>query len=94
MHSEQHQVLLDALEEDDKNPLGHFRFAQVLEEERYWGDSLRKYQSAKLLAAIVTGSIYTDPRGNGYAITTVRAQVDSAIERVAKMNESAVQHTK
>jgi tetratricopeptide (TPR) repeat protein len=94
MHSEQRQALLDALEKDDRNALGHFQFGQVLEEEKYWGDSLREYQTAKHLAAAVTGPIYTDPRGNAYTITAVRAQVDSAIERVAKLNESAVQQTK
>jgi len=90
--SEQRQVLLDALEEDNNNPLGHFQFGQILEEERYWGDSLREYQTAKRLAAAVTGPIYTDPRGNAY--TALRAQADSAIGRVAKLNESAVQHKK
>jgi len=94
MHSEQRQVLLDALERDDKNALGHFQFAQVLEEEKYWGDSLREYQTAKHLAASVRGPVYTDPSGNAYTITAVRAQVDSAIERVAKLNESAVQQKK
>jgi len=94
MQTEQRQVLLDALEEDNNNPLGHFQFGQILEEERYWGDSLREYQTAKRLAAAVTGPIYTDPRGNAYTITALRAQADSAIGRVAKLNESAVQHKK
>lgn len=89
MHSEQRQVLLDALEQDDSNALGHFQFGQVLEEEKYWGDSLREYQTAKRLAAAVTGPVYTDPSGNAYTITAVRAQVDNAIERVAKLNETS-----
>jgi hypothetical protein len=93
MRSEQRQALLDALEKDDRNALGHFQFGQFLEEEKYWGDPLREYQTAKHLAAAVTGPIHTDPRG-AYTIAAVRAQVDSAIERVAKLNESAVQQTK
>jgi tetratricopeptide (TPR) repeat protein len=89
MHSEQRQMLLDALERDSNNPLGHFQFGEVLEEEKYWGDSLHEYQTAKRLAAAVTGSTYTDARGNAYTITAVRAQVDAAIDRVTKLNNSA-----
>src|SRR5271169_4445121 len=53
MHSEEREVLLDALEKDGKNPLGHFEFGFILEKEKYWADSLREYQSAKALVASV-----------------------------------------
>jgi hypothetical protein len=36
MHSEQRQVLLDALEKDPDNPVGRFEFAHILEEEKHW----------------------------------------------------------
>jgi tetratricopeptide (TPR) repeat protein len=93
MHAEEHQALLDALERDDNNALGHFQLGHVLEEEKYWWASLREYQTAKRLAASVTGPVYTDRRGNAYALFD-QAQVDNAIERVAKLNESEVQHKK
>lgn len=86
MHSEQRQVLLDALEKDANNPVGRFEFASILEEEKHWGDSLREYQVAKRLAANVKGSIYTDLRGNPYEVDVVRREVDKAIDRVAKLN--------
>jgi tetratricopeptide (TPR) repeat protein len=93
MRQEERGVLLDALEKDPKNPLGHFEFAFVLEKEKYWADSLREYQSAKVLVASVKGPVYTDPLGNPYDVDGVREAVDKAIDRVAKLNESA-QHQK
>ncbi len=89
MHSEQRQVLLDALEKDPNNPLGRFEFAYILEEEKHWADSLREYQVAKRLIATVKGPMYTDPRGNAYDVDGVRDEVDTAIKRVAKLTESA-----
>jgi tetratricopeptide (TPR) repeat protein len=88
MHSEEREVLLDALEKDPKNPLGHFEFAFVLEKEKYWAASLREYQSAKVLVASVKGPVYTDPLGNPYDVDGVREAVDKAIDRVAKLSES------
>jgi len=93
MHSEQRQVLLDALEKDANNPVGRFEFAYILEEEKHWADSLREYQVAKRLAASVKGPKYIDSRGNVYEVDGVREEVDKAIQRVAKLNESA-QHEK
>jgi tetratricopeptide (TPR) repeat protein len=84
----QREVLLDALEKDPRNPWGHFEFAYILETERYWSDSLREYQTAKRLVASVNGPVYTDPRGNPYDVDGVRGEVDKAIERVAKLNDS------
>ena len=89
MHAEQRQVLLDALEKDANNPLGRFEFAYILEEEKHWADSLREYQVAKRLATSAKGPIYTDLRGNPYEVDGVREECDKAIERVAKLNESA-----
>jgi hypothetical protein len=86
---EQRQVLLDALEKDSNNPVGHFEFAYILGEEKHWVDSLREYQAAKRLAASVKGPTYIDARGNAYEIDGVRGKVDKAIERGAKLNESA-----
>jgi tetratricopeptide (TPR) repeat protein len=88
MHSEQRRVLLDALERDPNNPLGRFEFAYILETEKQWADSLREYRTAKRLVASVTGSEYIDARGNTYTVEGVRQQVDKAIERVAKLNET------
>lgn len=93
MHSEQRQVILDALEKDPNNPVGRFEFAHILEEEKHWPDSLREYQMAKRLAASVKGPKYTDPRGNVYEVDGVRDQVDKAIDRVTKLKDSA-QHRK
>lgn len=93
MHSAEREVLLDALEQDPNNPLGHFEFAFVLEKEKYWADSLREYQSAKVLVASVKGPVYTDPLGNPYEVDAVRESVDKAIDRVTKLGES-VQHQK
>jgi tetratricopeptide (TPR) repeat protein len=93
MHSEQRQVLLDALEKDANNPVGRFEFAYILEEEKHWADSLREYQVAKRLAASVKGPKYIDSRGNVYEVDGVREEVDKAMQRVAKLNESA-QHEK
>jgi tetratricopeptide (TPR) repeat protein len=84
----QREVLLDALEKDPQNPWGHFEFAHILEAERYWPDSLREYQTAKRLAASVNGPVYLDPRGNPYNVDGVRGEVDEAIERLAKLNDS------
>jgi hypothetical protein len=81
------------LEKDAKNPVGHFEFAFILENEKQWADALREYRTVKVLVADVKGSEYVDPRGNPYGIGSVREQVDTAIERVAKQNESA-QHEK
>ncbi len=89
MHSEQRQVLLDALEKDANNPMGRFDFAYILEEEKHWADSLREYQVAKRLAASVKGPMYIDPRGNAYEVDGVREEVDRAIDRVAKLDEAA-----
>jgi tetratricopeptide (TPR) repeat protein len=91
MHAEQRQVLLDALEKDANNPVGRFEFAYILEAEKHWADSLREYQVAKRLATSVKGPIYTDLRGNAYEVEGVREEVDKAIERVVKLNESARQ---
>ncbi len=91
MLPEQRQVLLDALEKDANNPAGRFEFAYILEAEKHWGDSLREYQVAKGLAAWVKGPMYRDLRGNVYEVDGVRREVDKAIERVAKLNESAHQ---
>jgi tetratricopeptide (TPR) repeat protein len=93
MHSEKRQAVLDALEKDNNNPMGHFEFAYVLEEEEHWADSLREFQLTKQLAASVTGPRYIDLRGNAYPIDFVREDVDKAIDRVAKLNESK-QHQK
>ena len=87
--SEQRQVILDALERDPSNPLGRFEFAYVLETERRWADSFREYDTAKRLVAGVSGSAYIDARGNAYTVDSVRQQVDQAIERVAKLNETS-----
>src|SRR5438132_367831 len=89
MLPEQRQVLLDALEKDANNPVGRFEFAYILEEEKHWADSLREYQVAKRLATSAKGPIYTDLRGNPYEVDGVREECDKAIERVAKLNESA-----
>lgn len=89
MHSEQRQVLLDALEKDANNPVGRFEFAYILEEEKHWADSLREYQVAKRLAASVKGPKYIDSRGNVYEVDGVRDEVDKAIARVAKLNETS-----
>jgi len=88
MHSEQRQVLLDALEKDANNPVGRFEFAYILEEEKHWADSLREYQVAKRLAASVKGPKYIDSRGNVYEVDGVREEVDKAIDRVAKLDKS------
>lgn len=93
MLPEQREVLLDALEKDPNNPVGRFAFALVLEKEKHWADSLREYQAAKLLAASVKGHVYIDPRGNAYDVDGIREEVDKAIDRVSKLNESA-QHQK
>lgn len=89
MHSQQRQVLLDALEIDSNNPVGRFEFAYILDEEEHWSDALREYRVAKSLAASVEGPLYRDLRGGVYDVTGVREQVDKSIERVAKLNESA-----
>ncbi|MGB9467607.1 MAG: hypothetical protein WBR10_21035 [Candidatus Acidiferrum sp.] len=88
MHSEQREVLLHALEIDPQNPVGRFEFAFILEKEKHWADSLREYQTAKLLVASVKGPVYRDPRGNPYDVDGIQEQVDKAIDRVAKLNES------
>ena len=89
MHLEQRKVLLDALEKDPDNPVGRFEFAYILEEEKHWQDSLREYQVAKRLATSVKGPKYIDSRGNTFEVEGVREEVDKAIERVAKLSESA-----
>jgi tetratricopeptide (TPR) repeat protein len=91
--AKQRELLLDALEKDPQNPWGHFEFAFILETERYWSDSLREYQTAKRLVASVNGPEYIDPRSNPYDVDGIREEVDKAIGRVAKSNESA-QHQK
>lgn len=90
-HPEQKEVLFEALEKDPKNPVGRFEFAFVLEKEKHWADSLREYQTAKLLVASVKGPVNIDPRGNPYDVDGIREEVDEAIDRVAKLNESAQQ---
>jgi len=89
MLPERRQVLLDALEKDPGNPVGHFEFAYILEEEKHWADSLREYQVAKRLAASVKGSTYIDRLGNAYDVEGVREALDRAIDRVAKLGKSA-----
>jgi hypothetical protein len=89
--AEQRQVILDALEKDPNNPMGCFEFAFILEQEKHWADSLQEYQTAKSLVTKVKGRMYTDPRGNAYDVDGVREEVDKAIERVVKLNESAQQ---
>jgi tetratricopeptide (TPR) repeat protein len=91
MHSEERQVLLDALEIDPNNPVGRFEFAYILEEERHWSDALREYRVAKSLAANVEGPKYRDLRGGVYEIAGIREEADRSIERVAKLNESVGQ---
>ncbi len=88
MHPAQREILLDALQRDSANPLGHFEFAYILEEEGHWADSLREYRAAKTLAATVKGPEYIDPRGNPYEIEFVRTSVDKCIDRVAKLRVS------
>jgi tetratricopeptide (TPR) repeat protein len=89
MHSEQRQALLDALEKDPNNPVGHFEFGSILEVEEHWADSLREYQNAKRLAEGMKGPVYTDQRGNPYGIATVREKVDKAIKKVSILNDAA-----
>jgi tetratricopeptide (TPR) repeat protein len=86
MRPEMRQTVLDALEKDPNNPMGHFEFAYILEKEKHWAYSLREYQVAKRLVASVKGPIYTDPRGNPYDVDGVREEVDKAIDRVARLN--------
>jgi len=89
MHFEERLALLDALEKDPNNPVGRFEFAYILEEEKHWADSLGEYQTVKRLAANVKGSTYIDRVGNPFDIDGVREEVDKAIDRVAKLSESA-----
>ena len=88
MHAQQRQVLLDALEKDPQNPVGHCEFASVLEKERHWAESLREYRTAKLLVANLKGPEYIDSRGNPYDVNGVREEVNKAIDRVANLNAS------
>ncbi len=44
---------------------------------------------AKRLATSVKGPMYTDLRGNAYEVDGVQKEVDKAIERVAKLNETS-----
>ncbi len=89
LYSEEREVVLDALEKDPDNPLGHFEFASILEKEKRWADSLREYQWAKRLVANVKGPVYSDPLGKVYAVDGIRDAVDRAIDRVAKLKGSA-----
>ena len=89
MYSEARQVLLDALEKDPMNPLGVFEFASILESEGHWTDSLHEYEVAKHLVAGVKEPAYVDFRGNVYEIGGVQREIDTAIERVSKHNESS-----
>lgn len=91
MHSARRQVLLDALELDPNNPMGRYEFGSILEEEKDWVDSLREYELAKNLAASVKGPAYIDLSGNAYSVDGLRAEVDRAIDRIAKLNESSKQ---
>lgn len=86
--SQQRRALLSALDNDNRNPLGHFELAHVLEEEGYLTVSLNEYQTAKRLVSAVHGNEYTDERGNPYEIAIVRKQVASCINRVAKLISS------
>jgi tetratricopeptide (TPR) repeat protein len=88
MLREEREVLLDALEKDPNNPVGHFALGFLLEQEEDWADSLREYQAAKRLVATVTGSQYVDPLGGYYDVDAVRDEVGEAIDRVAKLNDS------
>jgi tetratricopeptide (TPR) repeat protein len=88
LHDQQREILLDALERDPINPVGRFEFANLLEKEKHWADSLREYREAKRLAANVKGSEYIDPRGNPYDVSGVRVEVNKAIDRVAKLSAS------
>lgn len=88
MIPEERQILLKALEKDSANPLGHFEFAGVLENERHLQDALKEYREARRLVAMVKGSEYIDPRGNPYDVRGVREKVNNAIERVAKQAAS------
>jgi hypothetical protein len=85
MHAEQRQALLDALEKDPENPVGHYEFGHVLETEKYWADSLREYRTTKLLLANIAGPEYTDRRGGVYDIDGLRDEVDKDIDRVSKL---------
>jgi tetratricopeptide (TPR) repeat protein len=93
MRAEQREILLAALEKDSNNPLGHFEFAYILEQEKHWEDSLREYRVAKRLVTSETGSQYTDPVGGFYDVDGIRDEVDKAIDRVTKLNDAA-QHQK
>src|SRR5208283_3556146 len=84
MHSEQRQTLLEALNKDPNNPVGRFEFAFVLETEKHWPDSLKEYQTSKLLVGKIRGQAYVDPRGNSYDVAGVRREVNEAIKRVTK----------
>ena len=87
---QQRKTLLEALEKDRANPLGHFELGVVLERERYWEESLREYRTARELVMKVKESVYIDPRGNPYEIGVVRKEVDGYINRVMKL--AAPQH--
>jgi hypothetical protein len=56
-------------------------------------DQATRSKKPKRLAASVKGPKYIDSRGSVYEVDGVREEVDKAIERVAKLNESA-QHEK
>src|SRR5260370_38491504 len=57
MHAEQRQVLLDALEKDANNSVGRFDFANILEAEKHWADSLRDYRGANRPAPRAKGPV-------------------------------------
>jgi len=85
MFAQGRDVLLNAIKKDSDNPIGHFLLGVVLEKNHNWSESLRQYRQAKLLASmVVQGYQYINLQGNSFEIDGVRAEVDKAIERVAK----------
>jgi len=91
MLRQQREALLNALEIDGGNPLGHFELGVVLEKEGYLEESLREYHDAKRFAANVKDREYTDRRGGVYEIELVRNHADEYIARVTKLKTSKEQ---
>lgn len=80
--SQQRRALLDALDIDWGNPLGHYALGTVLEKEEYLEDALREYGTAKQLVQGIKANEYIDSRGNPYDISVVRRDVSGAMDRV------------